>query len=150
MSLKKQITILGILAFLFMVPVAVKAAGLVPCGGPTESPCTVKDVFVLAIRVTNTLIGLAGIYAVYQIICAGFWMVVTMGNEESITKHKNTLTQAVVGFVFTMMAYILINTAVNYILLGAEKKECRLDLKDPLNYLIVHGNPTEHANCDKK
>lgn len=136
------------LIFLF-VPFLASAAGLVPCGGPGESPCTVKDVFVLVIRTTNTLIGLAGIYAVYQIIGAGFWMVVTMGNEESITKHKNTMTQAVVGFVFTMMAFILVNTAVNYILLGAEKKECRLDLKDPLNYLIVHGDPTKHANCNK-
>ncbi len=145
--MKSKILIFSLV--LLITPLFASARGLVPCGGPGESPCTVKDVFVLSIRVTNTLIGLAGIYAVYQIIGAGFWMVVTMGNEESITKHKNTLTQAVVGFVFTMMAFILINTAVNYILLGAEKKECRLNLKDPLNYLIVHDNPTEHAKCNK-
>ena len=135
-----------------------QGVGLVPCGGPTQDPCKVKDVFVLVARVINTLIGLAGIYAVYVIIGAGFWMIVTMGNEESIAKQKKTLANAVVGLVFTMMAYMFINTAVNYILIGqagktiivnGKQEKCSLDLQDPLNYLYIHSDPTRHSNCAK-
>src|SRR3989344_6831635 len=108
MRFKKQVIILSTF-LLLLLPFGVAADGLVPCGGPTESPCTVKDIFVLVARVTNTLIGLAGIYAVYVIIGAGFWMTVTMGNEEAITKNKKALTQAVVGFVLAMMAYMMVN-----------------------------------------
>lgn len=132
-----------------MVPFAANAAGLVPCGGPTESPCTIKDVFVIAARVTNTLIGLAGIYAVFQIVSAGFWLVASLGNEEAITKRRKSIVQAVVGFALALMAFIFVNTAVNYLLLNAEKKECKLNLQDPLNYLVIHSNPSQHAACKK-
>lgn len=148
--MKQKYKILIIALLLSAIPFFASAAGLVPCGGPTEDPCTLKDIFIIAIRVTNTLIGLAAIYAVYQIVGAGFWLITTMGEEESITKHKKAATQAVIGFVLTMMAFIIINTAVNYILLGAEKnKNCKIDLQDPLNYLIIHSDPALHAKCRK-
>jgi hypothetical protein len=160
--LKKQILILSLVVIIFLVlPDSVLAAskgGLVPCGGSGQSACTLKDIFVMVARVTNTLIGLAGIYAVYVIIGAGFWLVVTMGNEEKLTNYKKQISQAVVGFVLVLMAYMFVNTAVNYILLGGAGKkiklengkevECKLDLTDPLNYLIIHSNPKDHAKCD--
>lgn len=149
MNLKKQITILGILAVLFTAPFVANAAGLVPCGGPTESACTVKDIFILVIRTTNTLVGLAAIYAVYKIIDGGFWLITTMGNEEAISSKRKQITNAVVGFVLVMIAFMVINTVTNLLLLGAEKKECKIDLKDPLNYLIIHSDPTKHASCRK-
>ena len=136
---------------LLAAPFAVNAAGIVPCGGPApESPCTLKDVFVIIARATNMLVALAGIYAVFQIVSAGFWLTTTMGNEEKITQNKKWLTNAIVGFVMTMFAYMFINTAVNYLLLEAAKnKACKLDLQDPLNYLVIHSDPTKHAECRK-
>src|SRR3989344_7010053 len=107
MTLKKQILQFAILAILFLLPTFASAAGLVPCGGPSDpGPCTLKDIFVLIIRVTNTLIGLASILAVFKIIQAGFWLTVSSGSEESITSHKKWATQAIVGFVLTMFAYM--------------------------------------------
>ncbi|MBI3231925.1 MAG: hypothetical protein HYZ51_02500 [Candidatus Doudnabacteria bacterium] len=148
--MKQKSKILIAILALSVIPFFASAAGLVPCGGPApEPPCGVKDVFVLAIRATNTLIGLAAIYAVYLIVSAGFWLIVSMGNEEAITKNKNAISQAVVGFVLTMMAFMIINTVVNLLLLNAEKEKCTLNLKDPLNYLIIHSDPTQHASCRK-
>lgn len=144
-----KIKILFFSVFLFAIPFFVLAAGLVPCGGATESPCGIKDIFILFIRTTNTLIGLASIYAVYQIINGGFWLVVSMGNEEAISTQRKRITQAVVGFVFSMMAYMLVNTVVNLLLLNGANGKCKLDLKDPLNYLIIHSDPKEHAKCRK-
>ena len=135
--------------FLLLTPFFASAAGLVPCGGPTESPCSVKDVFILVIRTTNTLVGLAAIYAVFKIIDAGFWLITSMGNEEAITSKRKQINNAVVGFVLVMIAFMTVNTVTNLLLLGAEKKECKIDLKDPLNYLKIHSDPTEHAKCRK-
>lgn len=124
------------------LPIPVSAAGLVPCGGNTASatdtgkPCTFEDLFVLVARVTNWLIGVAGAYAVYQIVFAGFNLVTSMGNEEKITKNKDALSNAIVGFVFTLLAFVLVNTAVNFILLSGNKDR-RVDLTNPLCYLYA-------------
>jgi hypothetical protein len=112
-----------------------RAAGLVPCGGSGENPCTVRDAFVLIARVTNWLIAMAGVYAVYEIINNSFWLVVTMGNEESITKRKTGIGNAVFGFIFVLCAYMLVNTAVNGLLL---RGSCKFELNDPLNYLTIN------------
>ncbi len=147
MTIMKQILILSV-SLTLLLPFSVQARGLVPCGGVDEKPCTVTDVFVLVARVTNKLIALAGIYAVYVIIGAGWWMVNTMGDEERLTKYRKQMTQAIVGFVLVLMAYMIMNTAVNLILLNAgENKACKLDLSDPLNYLEIHSNPEKHAKC---
>ncbi|HVY67401.1 MAG TPA: hypothetical protein VHA30_00675 [Patescibacteria group bacterium] len=132
--------VLALLAFsYFSTPLSSQARGLVPCGGYTatgaaQPPCTVSDLFLLVAVVTNWLISVAGLYAVFQIVGAGFWLTTTMGNEESITKWKKALTEAVVGFVFVMIAFILVNTAVNYILLGGDPNKM-IDITKPLCFL---------------
>ena len=70
---QKAFKIIIILALLSL-PLVVSAAGLVPCGDTQhgEQPCTVYDVFYLIAHVTNWLIMVAGIYAVYKIIDGGF------------------------------------------------------------------------------
>jgi flagellar biosynthesis protein FlhB len=126
----------------FSVPLYSQARGLVPCGGykadgTREAPCNLCDVFSIIALATNWLLSAAGIYAVFQIVNAGFWLITTMGNEESITKWKSALTSAVVGFVLVMMAFLLVNTAVNYLLLGGTTGS-KVELNNPFKYL----NPT--------
>ncbi|MBI5530696.1 MAG: hypothetical protein HY918_04320 [Candidatus Doudnabacteria bacterium] len=144
--MKQKIAAILIALSLVFMPSFTLARGLVPCGGykddagtQREPPCTVLDFFVLVATVTNWLISLAGVYAVFEIVNAGFWLVVSSGNEESITKNKNALFQAVFGFVFVMAAFILINTAVNYILLGGDKSKM-IDLTKPVCYLAPNSD----------
>lgn len=133
-------------------PHPAQARGLVPCGGynadgSLEKPCTVLDVFVLIARVTNWLIAAAGLFAVYEMVNNGFWLVISMGNEEDITRRKNGLTSAVVGLVLVLMAFMLINTVVNLIIVGNLVKNdprCRLDLTNPTTYLNINTRP---ASC---
>jgi xanthine/uracil permease len=82
---------------------------------------------------------MAGIYTVFQIVNAGFWMITTMGNEESITKWKKALSNSVVGFVVVMLAFLLMNTAVNYLLANKEDGK-RVNFKDPLCYVYFDQN----------
>lgn len=138
MSFKKQKIIVVILSVLILAaPFYTLAAGLVPCGSNGESPCKVEDIFAMVARLTNWLIMTAGVYAVFQMVFAGFNLVTSMGEEEKITKNTKALQNAVVGFVLVMSAYIFINTAVNYILLGnlPASSPLKVDLTDPLKYL---------------
>jgi hypothetical protein len=142
MSLQKQKIILVICCVaLFSAPFFVSAGGLVPCGGDNQSPCTVKDIFVLIAKVTNYLIAMGGVFAVYQMIIAGFNLIVFAGgNEEAITTNKNAITNAIVGFILTLMAFMIINTVVNVLLtrsLATRDPNCRLNLTDPLTYLNI-------------
>ncbi|MDR3642337.1 MAG: hypothetical protein P4L74_01760 [Candidatus Doudnabacteria bacterium] len=151
MSAQKQKIFLGILAlsavslFAVSMPHVTHAAGLVPCGGAAEKPCTVIDIFTLIAKVTNWLIAMAGVYAAYKIVDHGFWLVISMGNEEAITKHKSGISEAVVGFILVLIAFMLINTVVNVLLTRdislKNNANCRLDLTNPMNYLIIDQNP---------
>jgi len=148
------------LGIFIAAPTVVYARGLVPCGGyeangTREEPCDVEDIFVLIARVTNFLIAMAGVVAVYYIIGGGFWLIVSTGNEEAITQRKNQISNAVIGFVLVMMAYMFVNTVVNYMLtrsLVTEKNAaCRFDLTSPLTYPTIdpqkcsnHPDPNMH------
>jgi Type IV secretion system pilin len=140
---KKLLLIIFLVATTFFsVPFLTHARGLVPCGGykdaagtQRENPCNLCDIFSLIAIVTNYLISVAGIYAVFQIIFAGFRLVYSMGDEESITKNKGALSAAVVGFVLVMMAFLLVNTAINYILLDGSPDAAKVTLQNPFMYL---------------
>ena len=140
MALKKQkIIILAAVLFFIIVPHFASASGLVPCGNNGQNPCTVLDIFTLVAQVTNWLIGLAGVYAVFKLIQAGFWMVVSVGNEEAITTRKKQIESALLGFVLVLFAYMFVNTAVNSILVN-NIPGCQINLKQPLNYLQINPN----------
>lgn len=142
------ITLVLAVNFLAFVPVVSEARGLVPCGGyaddlgTPEPPCKFMDIFTLIARVTNWLIGMSGVLAVYNIIGAGWWLVISQGNEEAISQNKKAITNSVVGLVLVMMAYMLINTVVNYMLV-MQKPGYKVDLSNPTCYL----SPTTHNSC---
>jgi hypothetical protein len=134
-------------------PYFASARGLVPCGGYTDStnttrerPCGFLDLFVLVATVTNFLVSMAGVYAVFKIIDGGFNLVLSVGNEEKITAGKGEITDAVVGLVLVFMAFMIINTVVNALLTRSlvtdSNAKCRLDLTSPQTYL----NPTYMEN----
>lgn len=143
--MKKQKIHFLILTILLLavLPALASARGLVPCGGTGENPCTVQDLFVLLARVINFLLAMAGMYAIFQIISAGFWLAISDGNEETITKWKTAITNAIVGFVLALMGYMFINTAVNLLL----NSKCKVDLRNPLTYLTITG--TNDPKCIK-
>ncbi len=151
MSLKKQIFIL-LASLVLVAPVTAQARGLVPCGGykdngSLERPCNIEDIFILIARATNFLIAMAGVVAVYYIVAGGFWLIVSTGNEEDISKRKSQISSAVVGFVLVLMAFMFVNTVVNFLLSrsivtdpkgqGKATTACKFDLTSPLTYLTI-------------
>lgn len=116
-----------------LVPYFSDARGLVPCGGDGEKPCNITDIFILIAHTTNWLILMAGIMAVYNIISAGFWLVLSMGDQEAITTKRKAILDAIIGFIMVMMAFMFMNTVVNLLL----KSKCKINLSDPLTYLKI-------------
>ena len=119
-----------------------KGGGLVNCGHSIQDPCRVQDLFYLVARVTNWLIAMIGLYAVFRFIWIGFSMVTSVGSEEAITKNKSALANVILGIVLSLMAYLFVNTAANYIL----RSKCRINLADPLTYLTVNNYNSADAN----
>lgn len=116
---------------MLILPFAVSARGLVPCGGAGEKPCTVQDTFYLIATVTNWLLMVVGIFAVYSIAIRSFFLVISDGDEEKITTQRKAIMNAVIGFCLALFAYLLVNTAANYLL----QSKCLINLRDPLTYL---------------
>jgi hypothetical protein len=154
MSLWKQKIIFAVCSLclffsLGLAPLSASAAGLVPCGGyntgygsaPNTNPCNFVDIFSLIAKVTDFLIGVAGVYAVYVIVNNSFYLIVSAGSEENITKHRAGVVNAVLGFCLVLMAYMTVNTVVNVLLTRSlaltANQQCELDLKNPLNYLTL-------------
>ena len=136
---KQNLIVLGIIC-LITLPYIAGARGLVPCGGEGEVPCNIEHVFAILARVTNWLLMVAGVFASYKIIGGGFWLIVSMGNEESITTQKKTITNAVLGFIFTLMAFLFVNFSLNFFLRGvggSDASKCRIDITDPITFLTT-------------
>ena len=136
--LKQKKVIFVVLIFLAMfvfAPALVRSAGLVPCGGDGEERCTVVHAFYLIARVTNWLLRVAGLFAVGQIIRTSWGFATAQGDEEAITTGKKSFTNIILGLCITMVAFMVINTIVNLLLLQGVKK-CRVDLTKSWEYVV--------------
>lgn len=132
---QKKLLLIAILSLtiVFCLPAVSHAAGLVPCGGPSEKPCTVLDAFYMLARVTNWLIMTAGIYAVFKLIWAGFDLVDSAGREEHITKAREQISEVIIGFFIVLGAYMFVNTAVNALLMS----KCKINFASPWTYITM-------------
>src|SRR5689334_15026423 len=121
MKSKIKTAILGIflLSGVFLQPVYVNGAdGLRVCGGSenisagaTDSSfCQLQDIFKLIAKITNYLIGAAGLFAIVMIVVSGVRLITSIGNDSEVKKGKKGLTNAIIGFVLVLIAYLVINT----------------------------------------
>ena len=75
-----------------------------------KNSCQLIDVFKEAAKLTNYLIGMAGVVAVILMIIAGFKLVVMSNNETEMAEAQKSLTNAIIGFCIILLAFVIINT----------------------------------------
>lgn len=63
-------------------------------------------------RVSNIILGLAGIVAIYFIITNSWFLILAAGSEEKITQHKKGIAWALLGLVFIILSYSIIRFIV--------------------------------------
>lgn len=81
------------------------------CGESSGVLCILQNVllFILAI---------AFIVAVIFLVVGGFRYIVSQGNEEAIEKAKGTITNAIIGIVVIVLAWIILTVVFNLIQTG--------------------------------
>jgi len=105
--------------------------GLVQCGNKASDPCTVEDIFNVFVIGTNLLIGVVGLITIFTIFRAGFAMVTSSGNTEGVTAGKKQLTNAIIGMLLVLLAFLLVNVII-YGLAGARPNA---NIFNPLQYI---------------
>lgn len=114
--MKKLLILLWLGCALFIMTPATQAAGLVPCGGPTEEPCQTCDVVKLANGVIGWLVLILGVIAAIVIVMAGIKLVMSGGNQSSMQAAKSMMTNMIIGYVIVLGGWLLIDFGMKTLL----------------------------------
>lgn len=98
---------------LLTVPTTVFAqTGIEPTVQPTNLP-TEADFGTLLTQVINWFLGLVGLIAVLMLIFGGYRYLTAGGNDDAVTKAKNTILYAIIGIVVVILSYAIVATITN-------------------------------------
>ena len=115
MNNKKIIKIIGSISIFFLLsPLITGAAGLVPCGGPGD-PCTACDLLVLAQNVLEFALKMAFLIIIGFIVYGGFRWIFSLGKEENLKAGQQIITNAIIGLIIILTAWIIVNTVFWFI-----------------------------------
>jgi hypothetical protein len=89
--------------------------GLVPCEGAGCSTC---DLVVLANTGIKTLLALSFLFFAILAVKAGVGLVVSQGNPGALTKAKESFTNAFIGLIIILVAFLIVDTLLRQILRG--------------------------------
>ena len=69
----------------------------------------------LAVRIIKILLYFAAIVAVIMIIIGGYYVMTAAGNETQAANGRKTLTNAIIGLVIVILAYVIVQAVVTFI-----------------------------------
>jgi hypothetical protein len=104
----KRFVAYGITTALFVAPVLVMGAGLVPCGDKDPTSCTWGSVVTFANTLLNFLIGLGVIIAGVLIAVAGIKLLLGRGDPGAWKAAKQMLWNVVIGMSVMILAFTII------------------------------------------
>jgi hypothetical protein len=108
---------LGIVSiFLFAIPDPTFAAGLVPEVCEDGSACSACHLIELANNVIKWLIGVLTIIFAVVVVVAGFKLVTSGGNTSARDSAKEMVTNALIGFILVLAAWLIIDTIMKGLL----------------------------------
>jgi hypothetical protein len=82
------------------------------CGGAEGILCILR-------RVLNFILSIAFITAVIFLVVGGFRYITSQGNEDGIEKAKGTITNAIIGIVVIVLAWIILTLILNLVISGS-------------------------------
>jgi len=108
---KKNTKIISYISIFFIIlPLTVGAAGLVPCGGPNEKACGVCDLLVLVQNVLEFALNMAFLVIIGFVVYGGFRWIFSLGKEENLKAGQQIITNAIIGLIIILTAWIIVNT----------------------------------------
>jgi hypothetical protein len=107
----RKILFFIIFLIILVFPLISRAAGLVPCGGERENPCTLCDFFLMFQGIVNFfLFNIVLIVAVLMLVIGGFLFFFAGGSPSSLSRAKSVITSTVIGLIIIYTAWLIINT----------------------------------------
>jgi len=107
---KIKIIILLIILGTVLPLASINAAGLVPCGGTGEAPCTLCDLIIGIYEIISWLRNILVAVAFVAIFIAGIMYVISSGDEEMMKRAKGFLSTSLIGFTIVLCAWLIVNT----------------------------------------
>ncbi|MEK7576726.1 MAG: pilin [Patescibacteria group bacterium] len=115
--MRKKVTIIfSVILFFIVIATYVHAAGfaptdgLVPVGCQAGCPCTLCDLYTLALNIERFLLyGIAIPIAAIAILYGGVMMMTSAGSEQKITAGKAAISNAIIGLALAFFAWVIIN-----------------------------------------
>lgn len=126
------------------VPISLLAqTPLVPCEGDA---CNVCHVVELGQNILTWLISIIAVVIALVFAIGGLKMVMAGGNTEQVTSATKMMTNAVIGFVILLGAWLIVDTVIKTFVRGADTEERSDDfLLGPWNQIECEGSPTGAA-----
>lgn len=75
---------------------------------------TFPDIIKFVIYLGTQLIGLGIFIAIIYIMIGGAKIIFAGGNEQQVQQGKNTLLYAIIGFIITLTAYVIVDSFLSY------------------------------------
>lgn len=74
-----------------------------------EGVPTIGCIWVVLQNIINAAFILSGVVALFYIITAGIKFITSRGDPEAIESARKTLTFAIIGLIFILMSFVLLN-----------------------------------------
>jgi len=136
--LKKLLPIFVLSMFVLMIAGSVYAEhteerGFIPEPTGPDNTYTLCDFFQMIINIITWLWRFVAVLALVFIVVGGFMYIFSAGNPELMARAKNVLTWAIIGFVITLCAVLIINMVMQA--LGYDKADTwrQIELNCPTN-----------------
>ena len=111
-SFVKTVSALALSTALLVLPFVAAAQFQLPSAGGTGLPSD-NTATTFIFRIIQILLVVAGIIAVIFLIIGGFRYITAGGNEESSEAARKTLTNAIIGLVIIILAFVIVNVISN-------------------------------------
>ena len=108
--MRKKHLFIMLLVMILSVPLFAFSAGLVPCGGASETPCSLCHLYSLAQKIMDFLMWQAvPIIAIFAFSWAGFKILISGPNPGLRSEGFGIMKKTLVGIVIVFSSWIIIN-----------------------------------------
>lgn len=109
------------LALLLVMPLAAAAQFRSPTAAGTDPLPGQSTATEIILRIIQILLAIAGLVAVIFLIIGGFRYITAGGNEETAESAKKTITNAIIGIVIIILAFVIVRVISNALIGGASQ-----------------------------
>ena len=83
--------------------------------GPNKTDAPETGLPALITTISNTILALVGVVAVLFLIVGGVQYITSAGNPDNVGKAKNTILYGIIGVIFAILSYAIVQFVIDKI-----------------------------------